>query len=94
MVDDGTTNFGENINPDFEFLEKIKVLNLKKGDVVIIKYKAEHHNMPRHVYTKMMEKQIRDIKKFIKDKWGGKVGMIAIPDIIDMEVIRLEEWFV
>ena len=84
----------DNIRPEFEIIEKIKILNIKKGDVIIIKYKAENDNMPRHIYTKMIERQVKQIKDFVKENWGGYVGMVTIPDTMDIEIMRLEEWFV
>ena len=89
---------------EIEIFEKLKILNVKKGDVLVVKYMdiisliAKHPHMdgkmPPNVYHKLIEKQLKEVKKFIKENYGGQVGMIAIPDSVDLEIIRLEEWFV
>lgn len=92
MTEEHDTNIHR---PEFEIIEKIKILNIKKGDVIILKYKADpSNNMPRHIYRQAIEKQVKAIKEFVKDNWGGYVGMVSIPDTIDIEIMRLEEWFV
>jgi len=78
-----------------EFIEKIKVLNVKKGDVLVVKFKDEHpSNIPRHIVQKHLDRHIKAIHDFVTKNWKGQVGMIAVPKSMDFEVIRLEEWFV
>lgn len=87
-----------------EFIDKIKVLNVQKGDVIVVKYEdllsfvAKYPHMenkiPYEEYKKMMDTQLSQIKRFIEENWGKQVGMICLPVSIDLEVIRLEEWFV
>lgn len=89
---------------EIEIFEKLNILNVKKGDVLVIKYmdmisliaKYPHMDgkMPADVYRKLIDRQLKTIKEFIQENYGGQVGMIAIPDSVDLEVIRLEEWFV
>jgi hypothetical protein len=82
---------------EYEIIDKIKVLNVKKGDVLIVRYKAlppEGHSMPQHIWTEMTQKQIKKLKEFIHKNWSGRIGLISIPDTIDIEILRLEEWFV
>jgi len=88
-------NDDNNRREEFEIIEKIKVLNVKKGDVLILRYKSEPPTpMPRDVWMKLISGQIKEIKKFVETNWNGRIGMISVPDILDLEVIRLEEWYV
>lgn len=92
---ENTEDENENLRPEFELIEKIKILNIKKGDVIILRYAASPPlNLPRDAWTQMLTRQIKEIKKFVKENWGGYVGLISVPDTIDFEVMRLEEWFV
>lgn len=87
----------ERDEPEDPFIEKIKCLNVKKGDVLIIKYKdplIHKMNVPHDVWQKSMQHNIEMVSKFVKENYGGLVGMLTVPDSIDFEVIRLEEWFV
>jgi len=83
-----------------EFIEKLKVINIKDGDCLVVKYKDcnfANINIPRDVYIKYMAKQLKDIKEYFDinyNKKGIKFGLICVPDSIDFEVIRLEEWYV
>ena len=83
-----------------DIIDKIKVLDLKKGDVLVVKYHdrlPELIGQPRQIvetHHNHLKHNLEMISEFVKKNWGGAVGMITVPDSIDFEVIRLEEWFV
>lgn len=80
---------------EIEILDKVKVLNVKKGDILVLRYKAvPPDNMPHNVWMKHIEVQLKHVKKFVKENYSGYVGLISVPDTIDFEILRLEEWFV
>jgi len=79
-----------------EFIDKVKVLNLKKGDVLVVRYQDYSNtvnDVPRQVWTKHMKRQLENIKAYFENQ-DGKIGVIFVPSTIDFEVIRLEEWYV
>ena len=75
-----------------DLIEKVKVLNIKKGDVLLLRYN-DNFNIPREAHKKMIEKSIEIVKKCFLDE-GVRVSILAFPKSLDVEVIRLEEWFV
>jgi len=80
-----------------EFIDKVKILNLKKGDVLVVKYEDyenSNKSMPRDVWVRKMKIELENIKSYFKDEGRNKLGVIFVPNTIDFEVIRLEEWFV
>jgi len=78
-----------------KFIDKVKVLNLKKGDVLVVRYQdydSTSSLISRNVWGKQMKRELDILKEYFEKM--DKLGVIFVPNTIDFEVIRLEEWFV
>jgi hypothetical protein len=68
-------------------LDEITKLNLKKGDVLLIK-------VPENLPRKIINYRCKMIKEQFNKIFEKKISIIFIDPGFDLSVIRLEEWFV
>ena len=69
-------------------IDKIHTLNIKKGDVLVLRPNMERFQLP----PKVLKNMLRNIKKDIH--LVVDIPILIIPDHIGIDIIRLEEWYV
>lgn len=75
-------------------VEKIQMLDLKKGDVLLITINDDRGDLPRNIFDKLNYKRSKAVTERVKHIYGNSVQVIFIPSSMDVSVLRLEEWFV
>lgn len=82
-------------NDDFNRMGEIFKLDIKKGDVLLIKVDDSNpKDLPRDILNKLIVKHCEATRKAFHDVFGTQIELIFIPKSMDVSVLRLEEWFV